>query len=94
VLINENGEPWICDFGILKIINSPGFTTEFVGTPFMAPELFSNNNEEDTGSDVETPPKITKETDIYAYGIVALQVSFEPFGTFLGHIYFLVLLCI
>jgi serine/threonine protein kinase len=78
LLINEHGEPCICDFGVSRIIDCRGFTTDFVGTaPFMAPELFPDSDEEDIDSDVENSnfrPMVTKETDIYAYGLVALQV--------------------
>ncbi|KAJ7040824.1 kinase-like domain-containing protein [Mycena alexandri] len=38
VLVDDSGTPFICDFGISKIINRHGFTTVGVGTlPYMAP---------------------------------------------------------
>jgi len=43
----------------------------------MAPELLPDSDEEYLDNDVENPPfrpMVTKETDIYAYGLVALQV--------------------
>jgi Protein kinase domain. len=43
----------------------------------MAPELFADEEEEDLNNDMENipfRPIVTKETDTYAYGLVALQV--------------------
>jgi serine/threonine protein kinase len=81
VLIGLNGEPLICDFGVSKIIDDQGFTTRFTGTPsFMAPELFVDLVDQSAlGEDaVEDVPsfsaKVTKETDVFAYGLVSLQV--------------------
>ena len=81
MLIGENGEALICDFGISKVIPCRSFATGFFGTPaFMAPELFPDIDmvidEDAVDNDVPLfSPKVTKETDIYAFGLVLLQVS-------------------
>ena len=82
ILIDLNGNPLICDFGVSRIIDCQGFTTRLVGTAsFMAPELFPNFDrpsvldEDAVDNDVAAfNPKVTKETDVFAYGLVALQV--------------------
>ena len=83
LLIGATGQGLLCDFGVSRIIGSPGFTTAIFGTPpFMAPELFPDLAliDEDA-SDDETEsfcPEFTKETDVYAYGLTLLQVC-DPF---------------
>jgi len=72
VLIGSEGEALICDFGVSKVIGCRGFTTNLAGTPpFMAPELFPDFDV-DIDGDVVIP--LTKETDIWAYGLVLLQI--------------------
>ncbi|KAJ7850119.1 kinase-like domain-containing protein, partial [Mycena leptocephala] len=67
VLVDKQGTPRICDFGISKIINRRGFTMSNVGTaPYMAPELFSSLMEES--------PSTTKSSDAYSYTLLVLEV--------------------
>ncbi|KAJ7737334.1 kinase-like domain-containing protein [Mycena metata] len=73
VLVDAAGRAVICDFGLSKILDQRGFTTNSVGTlAILAPELFTlagNNNS----------PRTTKATDIYAFGLLALEIySGEP----------------
>nr|GAT50658.1 TKL/TKL-ccin protein kinase [Mycena chlorophos] len=73
ILIDKQGVPSICDFGISKILDSPGFTTRPSGTPqYMAPELFSVFYED--GRAVYGAATATYESDVYAFGLVALQI--------------------
>ncbi|KAJ7768398.1 kinase-like domain-containing protein, partial [Mycena metata] len=76
VLVDESGTPFICDFGISKIINQHGFTTVGVGTlPYMAPELLIPF---DLGI-LKQQPSTTTATDVYSFGILALEIlTSEP----------------
>ncbi|KAJ6540821.1 kinase-like domain-containing protein [Mycena vulgaris] len=72
ILVNTQGVPHICDFGISKIINRRGFTTLSFGTlPYMAPELFLVMNGRRRR---ETFPKTTKSSDVYSFGLVVLEI--------------------
>jgi serine/threonine protein kinase len=73
VLVDEQFVPHIGDFGISKILNSPGFTTTGLGTfTYMAPELFFvlDSNEREG-----TVPTTTKQSDVYSFALLALEVS-------------------
>ncbi|KIM20570.1 hypothetical protein M408DRAFT_45739, partial [Serendipita vermifera MAFF 305830] len=69
VLINDQGWPTICDFGLAQIFLEEGAigmttTSEHTGTArYLAPELVS--------SDHNVPP--TKESDMYAVGCLGLE---------------------
>jgi serine/threonine protein kinase len=81
VLIDETGSPRLCDFGRSKIIDERGFTTALTGTArFMAPELLGVPDEQEGIADGEAlpeppAPQLTKESDVYGFSMVALQVS-------------------
>jgi len=79
VLIDDDGTARLCDFGQSKLIGIAGFTaTKFAGSVrYLAPELLP------TDSDEKLTP--TRETDVYAFSMVALEVcdsgsfcSFRP----------------
>ncbi|KAJ7040822.1 kinase-like domain-containing protein, partial [Mycena alexandri] len=71
VLVDESGTPFICDFGISKIINRRGFTTDSVGTlSYMAPELLIAF---DLGFLMDQP-STTKSSDVYSFGLLVLEV--------------------
>ncbi|KAJ7933913.1 kinase-like domain-containing protein, partial [Mycena leptocephala] len=73
VLVDEQFVPHICDFGISKILNSPGFTTTSLGTfAYMAPELFLVVG---SGEQEGTVPSTTKKSDVYSFALLALEVS-------------------
>ncbi|KAJ7759445.1 kinase-like domain-containing protein [Mycena maculata] len=76
VLVDKRGAPCICDFGISKIMNRPGFTTSSVGTaPYMAPELFFVVD----GPTLESSPSTTKSSDVYSFGLLVLEIlTSEP----------------
>ena len=68
ILIDEEGAPRLCDFGQSKLIGIAGFTaTKFAGAArYLAPELLPTASEEQV--------KLTRETDVYAFSMVALEV--------------------
>ncbi|KAI9736898.1 MAG: hypothetical protein M1818_005949 [Claussenomyces sp. TS43310] len=65
VLITEDGELQLCDFGVAGIIESKvDKRSTFIGTPhWMAPELF------------EQSPSYGKEVDIWAFGSMAYEMA-------------------
>lgn len=70
-MIDRDGRPLLCDFGRSKILDHAGFTTIFAGAArYMAPELLSPEDD----ADEEFTPVITKETDVYGFGMVGLEV--------------------
>ncbi|KAJ7585972.1 kinase-like domain-containing protein [Mycena floridula] len=73
ILVDKQGNPTICDFGISKVIGSKGFTTASVGTaPYMAPELFFVL--ESTKPQRMVSPKTTKHSDVYSFGLLVLEI--------------------
>lgn len=71
VLIDENGRPRLCDFGLARIFledESTGLTTtsEHTGTSrYLAPELVAG----------EHSVHPTTASDVYALGCLGLEVS-------------------
>jgi serine/threonine protein kinase len=79
VLIDNNGNALVADFGRSKIIDRRGFTTTFSGSArYMAPELlvppFAELSQAEGGGG-DYIPILTKKTDVYGFGMVALEVS-------------------
>ncbi|KAJ7896897.1 kinase-like domain-containing protein [Mycena leptocephala] len=73
VLVDKNGTPCICDFGISKVVNSQGFTTSSVGTvPYMAPELFVVLPE--TGNEMISSASTSMNSDVYSFGLLVLEI--------------------
>ncbi|KAJ7277827.1 kinase-like domain-containing protein [Mycena rebaudengoi] len=72
VLIDDDETPLICDFGISQLLGSRGYTTASVGTrAYIAPELrdkFLRQQRPETGA------WTTKESDMYSFGILVLEV--------------------
>jgi len=89
VIIDDTGTARLCDFGRSKVIGHRGYTTIFTGTGiYMAPELLAfepppmqDANESDAQDDSlvtsEEPfaPNLSKETDIYGFGMVSLEIT-------------------
>lgn len=63
ILLDENGLPKICDFGLSRFVNNPdSFLTVDIGTPhWMAPELFTSHT-------------YSNKVDIYSYGILLWEL--------------------
>jgi len=79
VLVSDEGRPLICDFGRSKILEVKGFTTTTVaGTiRYMAPELTPDGLPELALDSFV--PILTQKSDVYAFGMVGLEVqSFFP----------------
>ncbi|KAF7326109.1 TKL/TKL-ccin protein kinase [Mycena kentingensis (nom. inval.)] len=78
VLIDKNGVPCICDFGLSRILNCAGFTTTYAGgtVPYMAPELFILISDNDRAVDEQKVPAplTTQMSDVYAFALVALKI--------------------
>jgi len=88
VIIDDTGTARLCDFGRSKVIGRKGYTTIFSGTGiYLAPELLAfeppmqGNNESNAQDDSlvtsEEPfaPNLSKETDIYGFGMVTLEIT-------------------
>jgi serine/threonine protein kinase len=80
--MDDDGTPRLCDFGRSKVIDHRGFTTSFSGSArYMAPELTTAEADVDYDDDefeFEAPPNLTKATDVFAFSMVALEVSSLP----------------
>ena len=84
--MDDDGTPRLCDFGRSKFIDHRGFTTSFAGSArYMAPELTAAEPDVDYEGDgseapiIDTPPDLTKATDVFAFSMVTLEVSVLPF---------------
>ena len=70
--MNDEHEACIADFGLSRILETEGFTTKSVGGTcrWMAYELIAPSEEEEE----ESVPQVTVATDIWAFGMTALEV--------------------
>jgi len=75
----------LADFGLSKWVHEGGLSPDGLAvsatslvssglrgagaTPWMAPELLDDENEQ---------PKVTKETDVYALGMLIIEVGIDP----------------
>jgi len=76
VLMDDDGIPRLSDFGRSKFIDHRGFTTSFAGSSrYMAPELTMAEPDLNYDDDEnQAPPNLTKETDVFALSMVALEI--------------------
>ena len=79
VLIDQHGSPRLCDFGRSKIISQQGYIG---AAKYLAPELLSSDEDEvesEEQANMEAAPPSrenkAKKCDIYAFGMVALEVG-------------------
>ncbi|EIW81662.1 kinase-like protein [Coniophora puteana RWD-64-598 SS2] len=85
VLIDSAGQPRLADFGLALVVDTPGFTTVSVSgqAKYMAAELLQSAPPPAMGglSASFSAPKKTKETDLWAFGILALEIqtNLEPY---------------
>jgi serine/threonine protein kinase len=76
--MGDNGAPFLCDFGRSKFIARRGYTTEFTGTyRYLAPELLNSAMDSPGEEEPSEPsePSTTKETDVYAFALIGVEVS-------------------
>ena len=81
VLIDGDGNPRICDYGLAFIIEPSEFTSiKTAGAcRWTAPEIM--NPPEDTTSTNDSLALFTKESDIYAFAMTVIEVNeihFDP----------------
>ena len=76
VLIDVGGNARLGDFGRAKLMDHKGYTTSFAGTyRWLAPELIDAPM--DVSEEIDDQswiPLFTKQTDVYALGMVLLEV--------------------
>ncbi|KDQ58801.1 hypothetical protein JAAARDRAFT_47124 [Jaapia argillacea MUCL 33604] len=72
----DNGVPRLCDFGRARVMTMEGFTASIVaGTiRYMAPELIPSDEDESILPEEVKLPKVTFESDVYAFSMLALEV--------------------
>ncbi|KIM82575.1 hypothetical protein PILCRDRAFT_7939 [Piloderma croceum F 1598] len=71
ILVNDEHEACLTDFGLARILETSGFTTKSVGGTcrWMAYELVAPCDEEE-----ECIPQVTVATDIWAFGMTTLEI--------------------
>jgi len=78
ILVDENGNAVVTDFGRAKVLGDPVYSTPLVAgaTKYRAPELLP------ASSEVNIDELFSKESDIYAYGMFCFEVytDKEPFA--------------
>jgi len=82
VLVNDEHEVRIADFGLSRILGEPGFTTKSVGGTYrwMAPELLAPGE--------ESVPQVTMASDVWAFGMTVIEILTGrlPFVQFKYHL--------
>ncbi|KIM73795.1 hypothetical protein PILCRDRAFT_80709, partial [Piloderma croceum F 1598] len=70
VLVDEAGRARLTDFGRAKVIGEAGYSTQMLAgsAAYMAPELFPS-------TEVNVDNLFSKESDVYAFGILCFEVS-------------------
>ncbi|KIJ65968.1 hypothetical protein HYDPIDRAFT_110083 [Hydnomerulius pinastri MD-312] len=73
ILINDEGQAVLADFGLSRVLEVTGFTTKSVpGTiRYMAPELLNPNPTPETASGTI---RTTKEADVWAFAVAATEI--------------------
>jgi serine/threonine protein kinase len=83
VLISDDGKALLADFGRSKFVDHRGFTTTFSGSArYLAPELVEPEADLENTDDAylgvenqaETMQNLTKETDVFAFSMVTLEI--------------------
>ena len=78
VLIGDDGNARLGDFGNARFMDRKGYTMSFTGTMrWLAPELIETDDDQ--------VPQPTKQTDIYAFGMVLLEVRYRSSAAAFSH---------
>ena len=73
--MSASGEPLLADFGRSKVIGHSGYTTEFACVwRYLAPEIMDDAASAFGIEDSKKQPITTKATDIWAFGLVGVEV--------------------
>jgi len=74
ILVNDDQDACISDFGLSRILEVTGFTTTSVGGTcrWMARELIAPPEPED---EEESTPRVTTESDVWAFAMTVLEVK-------------------
>ncbi|KII88351.1 hypothetical protein PLICRDRAFT_621516 [Plicaturopsis crispa FD-325 SS-3] len=72
ILINDNFEACLSDFGLSRILDVSGFTTNAMAGTFrwMAQELLRTNGADDE----DRTPRVTTASDIWAFAMTVLEI--------------------
>jgi len=70
VLVDDTGHAVLTDFGRAKVIGELGYSTQLLAgsAAYMAPELLSPD-------DVDVDELFSKNSDVYAFGMLCFKVS-------------------
>jgi len=90
VLINDNRDACLVDFGLSRILRESGFTTNTTlqTLRFTAPEIYELGSREEVDGvppvvhDITAVPKFTTESDVWAFAMFVIQVftGLKPFS--------------
>jgi non-specific serine/threonine protein kinase len=75
IMINKDNKPILIDFGVSKIAQKTcTFTTVQIGTaPYMAPEMYNVNEDEEINPDAKPIP-ISTYSDIWSFGCMISEI--------------------
>ena len=86
VLIDADGNARLGDFGRARFMDRKGYIMSFAGTMrWLAPELIGTDMDYSEETDDDQVPQPTKQTDIYAFGMVLLEVRYRSSATAFSH---------
>ncbi|TFK44943.1 kinase-like domain-containing protein [Crucibulum laeve] len=74
ILVNDQQQATLTDFGLSRMLETSGFTTKTVGGTcrWMAYELLAPCEDDD--DDEEFTPPLTTESDVWAFGMTVLEI--------------------
>ena len=86
VLIDDDGNARLGDFGQARFMDRKRYTMSFAGPMrWLAPELIGTDMDYSEETDDDQVPQPTKQTDIYAFGMVLLEVRYRSSAAAFSH---------